>query len=50
MNIVISRYNKNVDFIYKLKNEVNEIIIYDKENPKNKYNVPINKGNEASVY
>ena len=39
INIVISRYNKNVDFINKLKNEV-----------KNPYNIPVNKGQEASVY
>jgi hypothetical protein len=25
-------------------------MIYDKENPENPYNVPVNKGNEASVY
>ena len=25
-------------------------MIYDKENPSNPYNIPVNKGNEASVY
>jgi len=47
-NIVVSRYNKNVDFIYKLDN-VN-VMVYDKENPNNPYNIPVNKGDEASVY
>lgn len=47
-NIVISRYNKNVDWAYKINN-VN-ILIYDKENPENELNIPVNKGNEASVY
>ena len=46
---VVSRYNKNVDWVYKLKN-VNKFCIYDKENPENEYNIPVNKGNEASVY
>jgi hypothetical protein len=49
VNIVVSRYKKNVDWVYKIKGDVN-VLIYDKENPKNKYNVPVNKGNEASVY
>jgi len=48
-NIVVSRWQRNVDYIYKLDKNVN-IMIYDKENPENPYNVPINKGNEASVY
>ena len=49
MNIVVSRYNKNVDWVYRLKGE-NKIFIYDKETPENPYNIPVNKGNEASVY
>jgi hypothetical protein len=48
VNVVVSRYNKNVDFVYKIK-DVN-VLIYDKNNPQNQYNVPVNKGNEASVY
>ncbi len=50
-NIVVSRYNRNVDFVYRINEgkDVN-IMIYDKENPNNPYNVPVNKGNEASVY
>jgi hypothetical protein len=45
--VVVSRYNKNTDWV----NQINEnIIIYDKETLTNPYNVPLNKGNEASVY
>ena len=36
-------YNKNVDWVYKLKN-INNIYIYDKEKPENKYDIPVNKG------
>jgi hypothetical protein len=50
-NIVVSRYKKNTDFVYKLIDNINmNIFIYDKENPLNPYNIPVNKGNEASVY
>jgi cephalosporin hydroxylase len=50
-NIVVSRYNKNVDFVYKINNGNNiNVLIYDKENPNNPLNIPVNKGNEASVY
>lgn len=50
-NIVVSRYNKNVDFVYKINNNKNiNVMIYDKENPHNPLNIPVNKGNEASVY
>jgi len=51
INIVVSRYNKNVDFVYKINNGNNiNVLIYDKENPNNPLNIPVNKGNEASVY
>ena len=50
MNIVVSRYKKNTDFIYKLEKYGVNILIYDKETPSNPYNVPINRGNEASAY
>lgn len=51
LDVVISRYKKNVDFVYKLKNRSNtNIRIYDKCNNDNIYNIPVNKGNEASVY
>ena len=50
-NIVVSRYNKNVDFVYKINNGNNiNVLIYDKENSNNPLNIPVNKGNEASVY
>jgi hypothetical protein len=49
INCVLSRYKKNVDWVYKLKN-INKFYIYDKEVPENEYNIPVNKGNEASVY
>jgi hypothetical protein len=50
-NIVCSRYNKNVDFVYKINDNKNiNILIYDKENPNNILNIPYNRGQEASVY
>lgn len=49
-NIVVSRYKKNVDFVYKINNKNINVMIYDKECPNNPLNIPVNKGNEASVY
>lgn len=49
IDCVVSRYKKNTDWVYNLRN-INSYYIYDKENPENKYNIPVNKGNEASVY
>ena len=49
INCVVSRYKKNTNWVYKLKN-INKYYIYDKETPENEYNIPVNKGNEASVY
>jgi hypothetical protein len=49
INCVVSRYNKNTDWVYKL-DKVDKFFIYDKMKPTNPYNVPVNKGNEASVY
>jgi hypothetical protein len=49
INCVVSRYKKNTDWCYKLKN-INKFYIYDKETPENEYNIPVNKGQEASVY
>jgi len=46
--IVISRHRRNVDFKSKFCDV--EVFVYDKENPANPYNVPLNKGSEASVY
>jgi len=45
--IVVSRFNEKADFLKKINFKK---IIYDKENPLNKYNVEKNKGNEASAY
>ena len=51
INCVISRYNKNVDWIYDFNSDnFNNIFIYDKETPENLYNISANKGNEATVY
>lgn len=49
INCVVSRYNKNVDWVYRLQH-IQQLYIYDKETPGNQYNVPVNKGQEASVY
>ena len=50
INVVVSRYNKNTDFVYDLNKYNTNILIYDKENPDNPLNVQVNRGNEASVY
>lgn len=60
--LVLSRYQKDVDDLVArlrvvpvecgLVADVSDVLVmvYDKENPANPYNVPVNKGNEASVY
>ena len=52
MNIVVSRYKRDTSWTEKFKEFAPEanIMVYDKETPENPYNVPVNKGNEASVY
>ena len=51
ITVVCARYKRNVDFLSKLKKVTHvNIIIYDKETPENPHNIPVNKGNEASVY
>lgn len=52
MNIVVSRYKRDTSWTEKFKQFVPDanIMVYDKETPENPYNVPVNKGNEASVY
>lgn len=51
INCVISRYNKNVEWIYDFNSDnINNIFIYDKETPENLHNISANKGNEATVY
>lgn len=49
INVVCSRYNRNVDFVYRF-NGAKSVYVYDKENSENPYNIPVNKGNEASVF
>ena len=50
-NIVVSRYKRNTVFVYKINNYKNvNVLIYDKEDPTNPLNIPLNKGQEASVY
>ncbi len=52
MNIVVSRYKRDTSWTEKFKEFAPDanIMVYDKETPENPYNVPVNKGNEASVY
>ena len=45
--VIVSRFNEDSDFLKKLDFNT---LVYDKENPLNKYNIEKNKGNEASVY
>ena len=51
ITVVCARYKRNVDFLTRLQEVAPvDILIYDKENPANPLNIPVNKGNEASVY
>lgn len=55
INVVVSRYNKSTEFIKKIENiKIDNIhincYVYDKLNSQNPFNIPVNKGNEASVY
>ena len=50
INVVVSRHKRNTDFCKKFEKYNAKVLIYDKENNQNIYNVPINRGNEASVY
>jgi len=57
INLVSSRYKKNVEWIYNIK-DINKFFIYDKEKKFEDYNnafteyvvIEKNKGHEASVY
>jgi hypothetical protein len=49
IDCVVARYHRNVDFVYQLPG-IRRFCVYDKENPANPFNVPVNKGHEASVY
>lgn len=48
-SLVISQYNEDFSWTNKLKNQY-KIFLYQKLNPNNPLNHPINKGQEASVY
>ena len=49
--VVISRYNRDVSWSERFRDVAPvHIRVYDKCNPENPYNVPANKGNEASAY
>jgi hypothetical protein len=56
LHIVVSRYQRDTNFVYELKDIAKskgfetKCMVYDKENPRNKYNIPKNVGAEASVY
>lgn len=47
--IVVSNFNKNVDWVQRFQ-DADKILIYEKEKPNYEYNIPVNKGNEASTY
>lgn len=49
-DIIIARYKEDIEWIDKL-NKFKNIYLYEKENPnKEPYNIPKNKGGEASAY
>lgn len=51
INVVVSRYNKDTNFVYSLKDIAPvKVMVYDKCNPRNPYNVPVNIGREASTF
>lgn len=51
VDMVVSRYNENVDWIDNFKDILNlKVLIYHHGNPDNSYNIPKNVGNEATVY
>ena len=48
--VVVSRYDEDISWTKELEKLGFECRIYEKENPKSKYNIEKNMGNEASVY
>ena len=55
VDIVVSRFNKPTEWTAKFRDQWTtgdsiHVFVYDKESLTNPYNVPVNKGNEASVY
>lgn len=49
LNIVVSTHKKDVTWLNNFSKNY-KIFLYTKEDEKNKYNIPINRGNEASAY
>jgi len=49
-NVVVSRYNKNTDFTRKFDGRTTRVMVYDHGNSSNPYNVPVNRGREASAF
>jgi hypothetical protein len=47
VHVVVARYKEDTSWTKRVKYPC---LVYDKENPENPYNVPVNKGHEASVY
>ena len=47
VHVVVARYKEDTSWTKRVKYPC---LVYDKENPRNPYNVPVNKGHEASVY
>ena len=45
--VVVSKYKEDTGWTQRVKYPC---AVYEKENPKNPYNVPVNKGHEASAY
>ncbi len=51
INVVVSRYQRNTDFVNKLHEVAPvKVLIYDKGEGNSEYYVPVNRGREASVY
>jgi hypothetical protein len=45
--VVVARYKEDTEWTKRVKYPC---VVYEKENPENPYNIPVNKGHEASVY
>jgi len=48
--VVVARWNEDLAFVRKLKRRGLRTIVYEKCDPSAEYNVPVNRGNEASAY
>ena len=47
VKVVVAHYKEDIEWLNKLKYD---FIVYEKEKEGYKYNIPVNKGREASVY